>query len=437
MLDTRTVTSTTTSVALRRSSSKSPISTPIVTAASVAAAWASERPNRSRTCGRENASRRPDRYAAAAFPTNTTSSDKPAIASTRGSVNFAGSMSIPVESRKKGISSTPPTNSICSISRLRAGTSRFNASPAKKAPTMPSIPARSATSAADVSATSTKRKRAPRCWPTPAKTHRVTRGSTRPQNAASTIRPSTTSTRRTRRTSVALDRPGDDREHRESEGVRHHRPAACDAHRPIAKEPALLDDRICDERVGCPERPEEQRGREPVAEGQHEEGAQRERDREREGAEGERCAPVRLELVEVELEAREEHEDEDPQVAERLDGPVALDPAEYERPDDQATEDDPDDARKPDPLDEQRADEDDERRDEERPLGRRGRELDGERHGASVSSASDEPESQAAASSASPGGAGLCCCEIGEHTWQLAMPLPSRQISRSAGATRA
>jgi hypothetical protein len=144
-LDTSTVTRTTTSVALRRSSSKSPISTPMVTAASVAAACASESPNRRRTWGRAKPRMRPERNAAAAFPTKTTRSDRPAIASTRRSVNFAGSMSIPVESRKKGIRRTPPTNSICSISRLRAGTSRFRASPAKKAPTMPSIPARSAT----------------------------------------------------------------------------------------------------------------------------------------------------------------------------------------------------------------------------------------------------------------------------------------------------
>ena len=48
MLETSTVTSTTTSVAFRRSVSKRPISTPIVTAASVAAACASERPKSKR-----------------------------------------------------------------------------------------------------------------------------------------------------------------------------------------------------------------------------------------------------------------------------------------------------------------------------------------------------------------------------------------------------
>ena len=97
---------------------------------------------------------------------------------TRRSVNFSGSMSMPVDRRKNGMSSTPPTNSTCSMSRLRAGTSRFTASPAKNAPTIPSIPPRSATSAAPVSPTSTQRNRAPRCCPTPAKTQRVTRGST-------------------------------------------------------------------------------------------------------------------------------------------------------------------------------------------------------------------------------------------------------------------
>ena len=52
MLETSTVTSTTMSVAFKSGVSKRPMSTPIVTAASVAAACASERPNRSRTCGR-------------------------------------------------------------------------------------------------------------------------------------------------------------------------------------------------------------------------------------------------------------------------------------------------------------------------------------------------------------------------------------------------
>ena len=102
MLETSTVTSTTTSVALRRSSSNSPISTPIVTAARVAAACASERPKRSRTCERASPRTRPDRYAAVAFPTKTTAIDSAAIASTRRSVNFSGSMSIPVDRRKKG-----------------------------------------------------------------------------------------------------------------------------------------------------------------------------------------------------------------------------------------------------------------------------------------------------------------------------------------------
>ncbi len=44
-------------------------------------------------------------------------------------------------------------------------------------------------------------------------------------------------------------------------------------------------------------------------------------------------APRRLacELVEVELEPREEHEEEDPEVAERLDDALALDPVEDDR----------------------------------------------------------------------------------------------------------
>ena len=58
MLDTSTVTSTTMSVAFKSGVSNSPMSTPIVTAASVAAACASERPKRSRPCGRLRPSKR-------------------------------------------------------------------------------------------------------------------------------------------------------------------------------------------------------------------------------------------------------------------------------------------------------------------------------------------------------------------------------------------
>jgi hypothetical protein len=77
-------------VALRRSVSKRPMFTPIVTAASVAAACASERPKRSRPCGGVSFSRRLEMKAAAAFPPNTTPRERAAMPSTRLSVNLEG-----------------------------------------------------------------------------------------------------------------------------------------------------------------------------------------------------------------------------------------------------------------------------------------------------------------------------------------------------------
>ena len=151
----------------------------------------------------------------------------------------------------------------------------------------------------------------------------------------------------------------------------------------------LLHDRVRDERVRRPERPEQHRRREAVAEGQHERDAEHERERERERAEGQRASPVGRELVEVELEAGEEHQEEDPEVAERLDDALALDPAEDERADEEPAEDDADDAREAEPLEDQRAEEDDGERDEERPLGGRRRKLDRERHGVSLQRAPD------------------------------------------------
>ncbi len=68
----------------------------------------------------------------------------------------------------------------------------------------------------------------------------------------------------------------------------------------------LLHDRICDERVGRPQRSEQQRGGGAVAEWHDDRDTERERQRERERAEGERRTSVGLELVEVELEAGEE-----------------------------------------------------------------------------------------------------------------------------------
>ena len=67
--------------------------------------------------------------------------------------------------------SATPTNSTCSMSELPDGTRRLSASPAKNAPTMPSRPIRSATSAAEVNAASRKRKRGVGASPKRANAH--------------------------------------------------------------------------------------------------------------------------------------------------------------------------------------------------------------------------------------------------------------------------
>ena len=59
--------------------------------------------------------------------------------------SLAGSMTVPTETRKIGISSAEPKNSMCSIISPSLGTRRLMASPAKKAPTIGSIPTIDAT----------------------------------------------------------------------------------------------------------------------------------------------------------------------------------------------------------------------------------------------------------------------------------------------------
>ena len=147
--------------------------------------------------------------------------------------------------------------------------------------------------------------------------------------------------------------------------------------------------------MGRPQRSEQQRGRQAVAEGQDERDSERERQRERECAERERRTSIGGELVEVELEAGQEHEEEDPELAEVLDDALALHPAEHEGPHEQASQDHADDPGQADPLDEERPHEDHDRGDEERPLrGRRG-ELDAEEHARSVQLAPDREPSRA------------------------------------------
>ena len=71
-----------------------------------------------------------------------------------GDTSFAGSMTVPTDTKKIGISSAEPKNSMCSMISLSLGTSRLMARPAKNAPTIGSMPTADAT-AEPVSRTAT------------------------------------------------------------------------------------------------------------------------------------------------------------------------------------------------------------------------------------------------------------------------------------------
>ena len=152
----------------------------------------------------------------------------------------------------------------------------------------------------------------------------------------------------------------------------------------MSRQLALLDDRIRDQRVRRPQRPVEGRGREPVPERKDEEKAEDEGEREGERAERESRLAVALELVEVELEPREEHEKEQPELAQRLDDALAMDPVEDERPHQHPAQHDPDQPREPEALGDHGPGEQHNGSHEERPLGGHGRELDGQRHAVSL-----------------------------------------------------
>src|SRR4029079_289232 len=148
-------------------------------------------------------------------------------------------------------------------------------------------------------------------------------------------------------------------------------------------------------RVRRPQRAEEHRGRETVVEAQRDADAEDERDREGERCEGPRASAIGRELVQVELEAREKHEEEDPEVAERLDDTLPLNPVEDARPDQEASQDDADDPRESEPLEQQRPEEDDREADEEDPFRRRRRKFDPEQHAVSLQRAPDGETSSA------------------------------------------
>ncbi len=162
-----------------------PASRPTITAASVAAACATESENTSAMPGHERSRERPAMAAARNLPTTTTSSEAPPSARVSAFANVAGSMSMPVEIRNIGTSSDEPKNSSRSMSGPRLGMSRFTASPAKNAPTMPSSPPRSASTATPVKVATTAMKRRPRSWPAaPEKNLPTSRGT--PRNVTAT-----------------------------------------------------------------------------------------------------------------------------------------------------------------------------------------------------------------------------------------------------------
>jgi hypothetical protein len=158
----------------------------------------------------------------------------------------------------------------------------------------------------------------------------------------------------------------------------------------MSRQPVLLDDRIRDQRVRRPERSVERGRREAVAEREHEQEAENEGQCEGERAERQRRLLIALELVEIELEPCDEHEEEQAERTEGLDDPLTVNPVEHERPDQHPSEHDPDQSRKPEALGDDRPCEQNDRRNEERPLGRLGRELDGQRHAESLTSATDD-----------------------------------------------
>ena len=137
-----------TSTALTTDSPKSPMLKPTMVAASVAAACGVERANTTADCGGEKPSSGRIRKAAISLPPTQARMKTPARPSVSACTITLGSSSRPTETRKTGMKSAEPKKSMRSISGPSLGTSRLRARPAKNAPTMPSMPNVSATTAA-------------------------------------------------------------------------------------------------------------------------------------------------------------------------------------------------------------------------------------------------------------------------------------------------
>ena len=149
----------TTSTALIVCLSKMPSLAPTSVVARVAAACDPERPDMTPTSGQVKPKRRPAMTAASAFPPSTATVKTRATRSVFGSTRTLGSSRTPTETRKMGMNIAEPKNCTRSMSGLCSGMARFSPRPAKKAPTMPSMPAACASTAPAVNATIPKRNR--------------------------------------------------------------------------------------------------------------------------------------------------------------------------------------------------------------------------------------------------------------------------------------
>jgi hypothetical protein len=197
----------TTSTALIVIASNRPSFAPTSVVASVAAACEPDRPDITPTSGQVKWKARPATTAASALPPRTVTVNTSATSSVFGSTNTFGSSSTPTETRKIGMNSVEPMNWRRSMSGLSSGTARLSPRPAKNAPTMPSIPAASASTPPTRNAPMPNTKRYARSVPTRAKNQRATRGRPSSDQVARMARPTAIPTSCTPRLPVGLTTP--------------------------------------------------------------------------------------------------------------------------------------------------------------------------------------------------------------------------------------
>ena len=134
-----------------------PISKPTNVAASVAAACTTESPNITPISSHENWNNGLQATAASNLASTQAAVNRPPSARVLGSIITAGSMMVPTDTRNSGMSRVEPKNSMRSMNSPSFGTRRFSARPAKKAPTIASMPTTSESTPDDSIAASTKR----------------------------------------------------------------------------------------------------------------------------------------------------------------------------------------------------------------------------------------------------------------------------------------